>query len=70
MSQLPFATIEELRRAKIIHEARIAYCWGKHAVGLRDPWPDFTQPRAIENYGHNPVPWVDIALAQIRALDR
>lgn len=59
-----------LALAKIIHETRIALCWGKEFVGRRDPWPDFDDPKVFRGYAHEPNPktWVDIAYAQAEAV--
>lgn len=59
-----------LRRARVIHEAKIALCWGPKFVGVRDPWPDFEDLKVLRGYEHAPISYVDIAVAQIRALDK
>jgi hypothetical protein len=61
-------TPEVLNMAKVLHEARIAFCWGRDYVGKRDPWPDFGDPKVLRSYPHNPIPYVDIAVAQAEAL--
>ena len=53
--------------ARVLHEAKIALCWGRDAVGRRDPWPDFGDPKVLRGYDHNPVSYVDIALEQAAA---
>jgi hypothetical protein len=52
--------------ARIIHEARIAFCWGKSCVGVRDPWPE--DDKRPGDFGYERIPWVDIAVAQAKAL--
>lgn len=61
-------TPQLLKLAKTIHEAKIALCWGKDRVGVREPWPDFDDPSVVRAYPHNPIAYVDIALAQARAV--
>lgn len=52
--------------AKLLHDTRDQFCWGKHQSHHRHKWPgDEVTPH---NYGHNPQPWVDIALAQAKAV--
>lgn len=55
---------DEWELARIIHEARIAFCWGPGAVGKRDKWPS----KRPGDFGYQPQPWSDIALAQARAV--
>ena len=50
--------------ARAIHEAKIALCWGKAAVGQREPWPD----KLPGDFGYTPQPWVDVAFAQASAV--
>lgn len=52
---------------KILHEARIAKAWGEPFVGVREPWPNFTDPKVLRAYPHNPSAYVDLALAQVDA---
>lgn len=42
--------------AKIIHEAKRDICWGKNS----NKWP---WPSSSRNYTHNPIAYVDLALA-------
>jgi hypothetical protein len=49
---------------RVLHEARIAKAWGPAMVGLREPWLDFTDPKVLRAYPHNPIAYVDLALAQ------
>jgi hypothetical protein len=48
--------------AKLLHEARRDAAWGK-AGKHREPFPEFTTA-----YTHNPIAYVDLALAQAEAL--
>ena len=50
--------------ARAIHEAKIAFCWGKAAVGQREPWPD----KLPGDFGYVPQPWVDVAFTQADAV--
>lgn len=49
--------------ARIIHEARIRECWGREAIGVRDPW-EKSNPASPNQ------PWHDIAIAQANAVIR
>lgn len=49
--------------AKTLHEARIALAWGARLVGVREPWPAWSSA-----YPHNPIAFVDLALAQAEAI--
>lgn len=42
--------------------------WGKSFVGVREPWPDFSDPKVLRAYPHNPIAYVDLALAQASAV--
>jgi hypothetical protein len=59
-------TLDEMQRlwpvAKLLHEARRDLAWGA-AGRLREPFPAFTAA-----YTHNPIAYVDLALAQAKAL--
>lgn len=46
--------------AKAIHEAKIKECWGKKAIGIREPWEK-------ENIAVPNQPWHDVAEAQAKA---
>lgn len=54
------------RVGKILHEARMKEQWGSWEH--RQPWPkdakDFRHQRTIQQ------PWIDVAIAQVRALYR
>lgn len=54
--------------AQIIHEERIRFCWGKKYVGVRDPWPTGQKAKRPGDFGYEPIPWVDIAVAQAKAI--
>jgi hypothetical protein len=49
--------------AQVIHEARIRIAWGPRYVGLREPWPVWSTA-----YSHNPIAYVDLALAAADAV--
>jgi hypothetical protein len=49
--------------ARTIHEARIALAWGPSFVGRREPWPEWHRA-----YLHNPIAYVDLALACAKAV--
>lgn len=56
-----------LHVAKAIHEARIGLCWGKNCVGVREPWPDFSDPVVKRAYPHSPIAYVDVSIAEAKA---
>lgn len=60
--------LERLNLARSLHEARVALAWGKHNVGKREPWPKFEDPVVLRAYPHNPIAYVDLALAQVDAI--
>jgi hypothetical protein len=47
---------------RTIHEARLKLAWGA-AAATREPWPEFTSA-----YSHNPIAYVDLALASAAAV--
>jgi len=47
--------------AQILHETRRNMAWGGNTQ--REPWPEFTSA-----YSHNPIAYVDLALAQADAV--
>jgi hypothetical protein len=49
--------------AKAIHEARRDLAWGKNS--LREPWPEWSTA-----YSHNPIAYVDLALASADAVTK
>lgn len=59
-------TIEEIQRlwpiAKLLHETRRDLAWGRKVT--REPWPEYSSA-----YTHNPIAYVDLALAQAEAID-
>lgn len=57
----PSASRREI--AKVIHDTRMNFCWGKDRNG-REPWPEKMPP----DFGYVPQPWVDIAWAQASAV--
>jgi hypothetical protein len=62
------AHIEQLNTlAKLIHETRIAYCWGKNRVEEKDPWPKEGE-KLPGDFGYEPIPYVDIAWEQARKI--
>lgn len=50
--------------AQIIHEAKNKLCYVNGNPSYRNEWPLCKR----ENYGHNPQPWVDVAIAQAKAV--
>lgn len=60
-------TLEEMQRlwplAKALHEARRDLAWGKKLGAVREPWPEWSTA-----YSHNPIAYVDLALAQAEAI--
>ncbi len=54
-------TLSDMQRlwplAKLLHEARRDLAWGRKTT--REPWPEWDK-----NYTHNPIAYVDLALAQ------
>jgi hypothetical protein len=61
-------TLAEMERlwplAKVLHEARRDLAWGSKLGSQREPWPKWDK-----NYTHNPIAYVDLALAQAEAAD-
>lgn len=51
---------------KILHEARRTLAWGPSST--REPWPNFDDPKTLRAYSHNPISYVDLALAQADAI--
>jgi hypothetical protein len=51
--------------AKLLHETRRDLAWGPKAGPVREVWPEYTSA-----YPHNPIAFVDLALAQAEALDK
>jgi hypothetical protein len=60
-------TLDQMRRlwpvAKLLHEARRDLAWGP-AAAHRERWPEWTTA-----YPHNPIAFVDLALAQAAAIE-
>jgi hypothetical protein len=48
--------------AGVIHRARVTLAWGQ-AGATREPWPKFSTA-----YSHNPIAYVDMALASAKAV--
>lgn len=59
-------TVNEIQRlwdlARRLHEARRDLAWGSQTT--KEPWPEFSTA-----YSHNPIAYVDLALAQAKAAD-
>jgi hypothetical protein len=49
--------------ARIIHEARRDLAWGPNLGPKRELWPSLPK-----NYTHNPISYVDLALASAKAV--
>ena len=50
----------------ILHEARMRECYGKMNISSRKKWPDTL--RDFRGQRMNGQPWIDVAIAQVRAL--
>ena len=62
MAKMTLQEIEDLwDLAGVLHRARIELAWGKGS--RREPWPKFHR-----SYTHNPIAYVDLALAQAAAV--
>ena len=59
--------IDRYELARILHEARVRLAWGAALVATREPFPDFGDPVVRRGYSHNPIAYVDLALAQADA---
>jgi hypothetical protein len=61
--------IQEMQRlwplARVLHEARRDLAWGAAAGVRREPWPEWSSA-----YPHNPIAYVDLALAQAVAAEK
>jgi hypothetical protein len=56
--------IEELwELARVIHEARRDLAWGPVVGPKKEKWPRFHR-----SYTHNPIAYVDLALASAKAV--
>lgn len=53
--------------AKVLHESRRDLAWGSKLGKIREPWPELT-PLYLRSYTHNPVAYIDLALAQADAI--
>lgn len=54
------------RVGRILHEARMDECYGKMDISSRKKWPEtFKDFRGQRMDGQ---PWIDVAIAQVRAL--
>lgn len=49
--------------AKVIHEARISFCWGGDKLSFIDPWPNLSDPVSLRSYSQYPIDYVEIAIA-------
>ena len=62
--------LERMKRlwpvARVIHEARRDLAWGKNSA--REPWPA-DDDRTLRAYPHDPIAYVDLALASAAALE-
>lgn len=53
--------------AKVLHESRMKFCWGKNLPENRK-WPD--DPAELRRRLHHGNPWLDMAYVQADALLR
>ncbi len=61
-------TLEKMQKlwpiAKTLHEARRDLAWGPTVGKTKEKWPEWSSA-----YPHNPIAYVDLALAQAEAIE-
>lgn len=60
MTELEHKSLWEL--ARVLHEARKTLAWGPKLAPIKEPFPEWHR-----SYLHNPITYVDLALAQAKA---
>lgn len=50
----------------ILHEARMCECYGNAEISSRKKWPETFKD--FRGQRHDGQPWIDVAIAQVRAL--